>query len=76
MYRVANASDYDELSGNIKSFLFFFVRLTNEIFMNFHLYEQATPKENFTYDEEVEYSSGSDFDDDEDPDKIEVPGKF
>ncbi|KAG4065553.1 hypothetical protein HA402_013323 [Bradysia odoriphaga] len=34
----------------------------------------ATPKEKFSFDEDVEYSSGSDFDDDEDPDKIEVPG--
>lgn len=37
---------------------------------------KATPKEKFSFDEDVEYSSGSDFDDDEDPDKIEVPGMY
>lgn len=27
-------------------------------------------------DDDLDVSSGSDFDDDEDPDKIEVPGEF
>lgn len=34
---------------------------------------QANPKEMFE-DDDLDVSSGSDFDDDEDPDKIEVPG--
>lgn len=34
---------------------------------------QANTKEMFE-DDELDVSSGSDFDDDEDPDKIEVPG--
>lgn len=35
---------------------------------------QANTKEMFE-DDDLDISSGSDFDDDEDPDKIEVPGK-
>lgn len=35
---------------------------------------KAKTKEMF--EEDLDISSGSDFDDDEDPDKIEVPGKF
>lgn len=36
---------------------------------------QANTKEMFE-DDDLDISSGSDFDDDEDPDKIEVPGKW
>jgi hypothetical protein len=41
------------------------------------LYLQAATKKVLYKDEddEIPSSSGSDFDDDEDPDKIEVPGK-
>lgn len=46
-----------------------------------HFYFQATKKSSdFTFedDDEIEESgdSGSDFDEDMDPDKVEVPGKF
>lgn len=37
-------------------------------------YLQANTKEMFE-DDDLDVSSGSDFDDDEDPDKIEVPGE-
>lgn len=38
-------------------------------------YSQANTKEMFE-DDDLDVSSGSDFDDDEDPDKIEVPGNL
>lgn len=40
----------------------------------FFAYSQAKTKEMF--EEDLDISSGSDFDDDEDPDKIGVPGIF
>lgn len=38
-------------------------------------HSQANTKEMFE-DDDLDVSSGSDFDDDEDPDKIEVPGEL
>lgn len=38
---------------------------------------QANKKDSESFeDDDVDLTSGSDFDDDEDPDKIEVPGNF
>lgn len=40
----------------------------------FFYFEQATKKESLGFEDDDFEMSGSDFDDDEDPDKIEVPG--
>lgn len=48
--------------------------MLNNVFFLYFL-NQANKKDSETFDD-VDISSGSDFDDDEDPDKIEVPGNF
>lgn len=51
--------------------LFFAVVHLSDFFYNFYFSQSKKPM----MENDIEDSSGSDFDDDEDPDKIQVPGR-